>query len=174
MTEVKMIKLQCQECNGVMDVKEDSNVICCPYCGSKKLIIDNDPVKIEKIKSETAIEQAKIKKDVELDKHQTYREIELKKLEKEKYLLEQQEVADFKKGKFSKIILIYCIACIFGIFIADGRVVPIIIAIIQAGMLGVAWLIGMRIIKTEKYNIYIPLAIIAFVLTVPFLCWGPE
>lgn len=65
-----------------MDVKEDSNVICCPYCGSKKINYRQRSVKIEKIKSETAIEQAKIKKDVELDKHQTYPEIELKKLEK--------------------------------------------------------------------------------------------
>lgn len=46
-----LVKLRCEDCGGTMMIDEGREVLSCPYCGSKKVIIESDEVKIEKIKS---------------------------------------------------------------------------------------------------------------------------
>lgn len=65
---VQIAKLKCQECNGIMEVDSDKQVAMCPYCGSKKLIIESDDVKIEKIRSEKDITIERQRGDVEIEK----------------------------------------------------------------------------------------------------------
>lgn len=43
-----IIRLRCEECDGIMNVDESHEVISCPFCGSKKVILDSDSIKIEK------------------------------------------------------------------------------------------------------------------------------
>ena len=58
------VKLTCSDCGGTMDIDADKNVILCPFCGSKKIILESDDVKIAKVE----LEKRKIDKDIELIK----------------------------------------------------------------------------------------------------------
>lgn len=60
-----IIRLRCEDCNGVMEIDESREVISCPYCGSKKIVLESDGVKIEKIRSASKYERKKIDRDIE-------------------------------------------------------------------------------------------------------------
>lgn len=60
---MKTRKMKCNECGGILELNEDRDIICCPYCGSKELIEESDEVKIERIKSKERIEIEKDNKD---------------------------------------------------------------------------------------------------------------
>ena len=60
---MKTRKMKCNECGGTLELNEDRDIICCPYCGSKELIEESDEVKIERIKSKERIEIEKDNKD---------------------------------------------------------------------------------------------------------------
>ena len=97
---IKIVQMKCQDCNGIMDVDEDKQILFCPYCGSKKLILENDDVIIEKIRSSAELEKERIHKDVELAKQS--HEIKVKK-------------HDFKEEILSIILVV--IAIIFFMFV---------------------------------------------------------
>lgn len=46
------ISMRCKDCGGILEVDETQNVMFCPYCGSKELILESDEVKKERIKYE--------------------------------------------------------------------------------------------------------------------------
>lgn len=60
-----IIRLRCEDCDGVMEIDESREVISCPYCGSKKIVLESDGVKIEKIRSASKYERKKIDRDIE-------------------------------------------------------------------------------------------------------------
>lgn len=49
----KIIKMKCESCGEIMDHNKEKEMIFCPYCGSKDLIIASDKVQIARIKEET-------------------------------------------------------------------------------------------------------------------------
>lgn len=57
--------LRCNECGGTMKIDEDKNIIRCPYCGSEKLVVESDFVKVAKykIQSEKDVKLERIKAD---------------------------------------------------------------------------------------------------------------
>lgn len=67
-----IIRLRCEDCNGVMDIDESREVISCPYCGSKKIVMESDGVKIERMRNETKRER-----------HRAYRDVETKRAERD-------------------------------------------------------------------------------------------
>ena len=67
-------QLRCRNCNGAMIVDEEQPVMSCPYCGSRELILENDKVTIQRIKS-------KAHKEIEFAKQRTYKDVELGKEE---------------------------------------------------------------------------------------------
>lgn len=75
--EPKVLRLKCQNCNGVMDVDEDKMIAFCPYCGSKNLIIESDVVRVERIKSKTALGKEEVHRNMALDEQ----EFEMKKMQ---------------------------------------------------------------------------------------------
>lgn len=88
---LRIIRLKCSECQGIMDVDFDKQVIQCPYCGSKSLLIESDKIKIEQIRSSASLEKEKV--------HQ-YSMIERDKITKE-MVLEKQRIrseAEIKKA----------------------------------------------------------------------------
>lgn len=88
---LRIIRLKCSECQGIMDVDFDKQVIQCPYCGSKSLLIESDEIKIEQIRSSARLEKEKV--------HQ-YSMIERDKITKE-MVLEKQRIrseAEIKKA----------------------------------------------------------------------------
>lgn len=42
--------LKCSECGSSMQLDGEKDILCCPYCGSKKIIIESDYVRLEKFK----------------------------------------------------------------------------------------------------------------------------
>ena len=118
---------------------------------------DSDDVKIQKIKSQTEKEMVaeKIRKEEEQEKKKELKE----------------EIEKFKKGKFSKLLIISTIIC--GLFTTvefnDGFSTISFIPLIQTILFILSWLIGMQIIKTEKKKIYYLFAILGFVLIIPYL-----
>ncbi|MBQ2884399.1 MAG: zinc-ribbon domain-containing protein [Alphaproteobacteria bacterium] len=157
---INTVQLRCKACNGVMDIRADSKVMECPYCGSREVIIESDDVAIEKIKS------------------QTHKEIELKKMENEEKISRTQEekemLTEFKKGKFSKFLIICAVISFLMCYtqLSDGAILSGIIALVQGGLYTVSWLMGMQVIKSEKKHLYILLAVIGLALIIPFLGTG--
>ena len=46
MDEVKKISLVCEQCGGTLMVDDAKEVMACPYCGSKTLIVESDGCQI--------------------------------------------------------------------------------------------------------------------------------
>ncbi|MBQ8537047.1 MAG: zinc-ribbon domain-containing protein [Clostridia bacterium] len=64
----KAVQFTCKGCNTVMRISTDTPVLQCPCCGSTELILENDDVTIERIKSKTILEHQKSEKELELEK----------------------------------------------------------------------------------------------------------
>ena len=75
MDETLRVQLKCKSCNGVMEVDPEREILNCPYCGSRDLLVESDSVKIEKIKSQTEISKSEYK-------------LKMKELSYKKYKLE--------------------------------------------------------------------------------------
>lgn len=151
-----MIKLKCKNCNGDLEVDVDKGEYTCPYCGDKEKIVDSDAVQIEKVKSNT------------------YKEMEYARManenEREARNEKKEEQKAYRKSKFSKVTVIFVFICLIAMIssFSAGHILSGIIALIQTGLFAVSWLMGMQIIKEKKKFIYMALAILAFVLIVPF------
>lgn len=72
-------RLVCQNCGSSMEFDDDKQIVACPYCGSKELIIESDDVKIERIKSKTILSREKMANDFELEKEHYAEELRQKK-----------------------------------------------------------------------------------------------
>lgn len=154
----KIISANCRNCGGRIDIDETKETAVCEFCGTKysvdDLINESDEIKAQKIKSQTykEVEMEKLKHKVEADKRKD----------------EKDEIESFKKGKFSKVLLIAAgisfLMCCVGF--SDGRTLAGVIALVQTALFIVAWLIGMRIVKVKMDNLHFVLAIIGFVLLI--------
>ena len=91
MDEIIRVSLKCKSCNGTMEVDPEREILSCPYCGSRDLLVESDAVRIEQIKSQT-------KKDIELGRSE--------------YKLKMKELS-YKKFKFEQLLPF----TIFGIMI---------------------------------------------------------
>lgn len=74
----KVIHLTCQNCGSSMTFDDDKQIVACPYCGSKELLLESDDVKIERIKSNTVLERDKIANDFYIEK-QKYEEDKMRR-----------------------------------------------------------------------------------------------
>lgn len=80
----KTILLKCKNCNGELIVDENQQIVLCPYCGSKELMVESDSVKTAKIVSNAY-------RDVEIGKQQTSIEMQRIAIE-EKHRAEKEYV----------------------------------------------------------------------------------
>lgn len=102
----EIIKLRCEDCDGTMMIDSNREVISCPYCGSKKIILDSDEVKIEKIRAARELNV--------LDK-QTEREIKIldKQIEREKNIHKHNTVKSVIKYYFLLAFIALPVCVIF-------------------------------------------------------------
>jgi DNA-directed RNA polymerase subunit RPC12/RpoP len=74
-----MVHLKCQDCGGELDVDASKQILSCPYCHSKQVIIESDEVKIATIKSSERKTIASIeseeRKTIELAKNKSNEDI---------------------------------------------------------------------------------------------------
>ena len=64
-----MITLQqmaCDDCNATFEFDAEKNILCCPFCGSKKLIVESDSVRIAKYTTDA---EKEIKLEKEKNRH---------------------------------------------------------------------------------------------------------
>lgn len=78
------IKLTCEDCGGTMDVSSDRMVMICPFCGSKKIFLESDSVKIAQIYSEADVNKQRAIGDAEIKKQKAISDAEIAKQNKEK------------------------------------------------------------------------------------------
>ena len=70
-SDFKIKLIRCQACDSNLEVDPEKDILCCPYCGSNQIIIEDDSVRIEKIKAQKEENIARIKADqkTQKDKH---------------------------------------------------------------------------------------------------------
>ena len=82
-------QLQCNNCGGELTVDGQGKYLICPFCGSRKLIIESDAVTVEKIRQQTAFKQ----------------------WEREDNERKERERAAYKKSKAGIVSLVFAIIC---------------------------------------------------------------
>lgn len=159
---IKKISLKCEQCNGTLTIDGNKNVLGCPYCGHQSLIIENDAVTIERIKTSAH-------KEIEMEKIRSNDRLHQMADEKEQRQEVKAQVEKFKKGKLSKfLIIVFLLSAVFTYFyFSFGRILAGILSLIQVGCFCSAWCMGMNIIKEKKRYIHIIVAIIGIVLIIP-------
>ena len=78
----------------------------------------------------------------------------------------KNEINKFKKGKFSKILLIFFVISLLFLFFGNGFIIKLL-AFIQGIMLICSWLMGMKFINEPKKGVRFVLAIFAFIIIIP-------
>lgn len=159
---IKKISLKCEQCNGTLTIDSDKTVLECPYCGYQTLIIENDAVKIERIKTSAH-------KEIEMEKIKSNDRLHQMENEKEQRQEENAQVEKFKKGIFAKFLIVAFLlsAVLTYFYFSSGRILTGILSLVQAVCFGSAWCLGMNIIKEKKRYIHILVAIVGIVLIVP-------
>lgn len=162
MEEMKKLSLVCEQCGGVLQVDEGKEVVACPYCGNRTLILESDDVTKERIRT-TA------QKEVEIEKIKADDRERQRLLEKEEKQEREQQAKEFKKSKWFKLLIVaFLLAALCAYYcFSKGWTLAGILAVLQAGCFGVAWTMGMQILKEKKRFMHILIALIGFVLIVP-------
>lgn len=148
----KILHLRCASCGGDMQVSDDEQEVTCPYCGAKEKILESDDVKTEKIK-----------RDVEFAKMADRKERREQKEQKE-------ERTEYKNGRLAKITIIFaviCLICMFSSF-SSKHILAGLIAMIQTGLFIVSFLMGMQIVASKHQRMYLAVALLAFLLIIPY------
>ena len=160
----KTLQLKCKFCGGTMTVDRERTMLSCPFCGSKELIQESDEVVIQRIQSQTY-------KEVELEKIKFEATKERRKAEQEQKKAADKEYKNFKKGKFSKVLIVVFLICILAMFVSfsNGHILSGLVASVQAGLFAISWLMGMKFIKEKIPKLHILLATISFLLIIVFL-----
>ena len=158
--KTKVNSVVCSNCGGQLEIDGLQENIECPYCGTtyavSELLNESDAVRIEKIKSNA------------------YKDVEMGKLEHEKEKAKtadaKEKVQAFKKGKFSKFLIVCAVISLLGCAASfnDGKVLSGIIALIQLVLFAGSWLMGMQIIQEPKKGVRAIATILAFVLIIPY------
>lgn len=158
----KNVNFICKACGGIMIFNEDADILSCPYCGSKDVIINSDAVEVEKIRS------------------RTYKEVKFKMWEREDEKERQQEekkkLKEYRNSKLCTVALVFSILC--GIMtILDfstasfqhwNRFCSAIIALTQTLLFISAILMWKGIIKTKKQELPTLVTVIGLLLIIPF------
>ena len=64
---MEIIPVRCSQCGALMQSRQEAMLLQCPYCKSTSLIVENDPVVIERIRQNTYKEVEKMKLDHEIE-----------------------------------------------------------------------------------------------------------
>ena len=105
------IQLRCKHCNGVMTIEPGQNIVLCPFCGSKELLVENTKVTIERIKSDTqksGYETVKDLREIDFRQHESQKDLELEKL----YYEEKKEVRKNRR-EWKEIVVMLCVLFVF-------------------------------------------------------------
>lgn len=149
------LQCNCKNCGGMMNFDQKKSILLCPFCGAKEIVIEDEDITIQRIKS------------------QAYKEVELKKLEQEERQKQEKE-ASTKARKYSRGCLGIgtLVCCIFAFLMGLAATISEdylsgTIAIVQGVLFLYSWLVGRNAIKKSRVKYTVPL-IIALILVIPF------
>lgn len=161
---VKKISLRCEKCMGTLEIEGDKEILVCPYCGNKELIIEDNEIKIEKIRT-AAYKEIELEKIKSRDKY--------RQMNEEKSIREEQKIQteNFKKSKLSKFLISAFIIASVSTFLnfSNNRILAGLLSVVQVICFGLAWIMGMQIIKEKRRYIHICLAVLGVIFTVPHM-----
>lgn len=152
---VKKISLICSSCGGTLSTDDESTVLVCPYCGAKELIVDDAAVAIERIRSSA------------------HRDIELERIRSAERIAAKQErhaqAAVFRKSAASILLILLLIAAVViaCIMLVNSHVAAGIFSLLTAILAGIAWCMGMQLIRIKHANLHLLTAIVAAVMLIP-------
>lgn len=150
---------KCPSCGAELN-NDNRDFSFCQYCGAKIMSDDHRS-------SYRFIDEAKI------HENETKRMIRMREMEIDKERWENERIEkEIDKFKSSKLFKFLIVAFFISIIIAikgfsDLNFLLGIIAIIQAALFGIAWLIKLRVIKERKDNLHILFIIIGLLLVLP-------
>jgi len=123
---VKKISLKCEQCNGMLSVDSDKTVLACPYCGHQTLIVENDAVTIERIKTSAH-------KEIEMEKIKSIDRFHQMEKEKEEKQETKAQIEKFKRDDFSKLLIIaFILSAVFTYcYFSSGRILAGILSLIE-------------------------------------------
>ena len=158
-----LIKLKCENCGATLEVDSSEDKIICKYCKAE-ILIDDEATKVRRVE-EAKLKARKENHEQELKERQELHEQEMSE-QREKD--EEEAKKKFKKGAFSKVLLVFFALAVIFLFIGTGFFAKLLI-IIQAALFMTSWLMGMRIVKSPFKGLYIILAIVAFIMILPII-----
>lgn len=112
--ELKKIQLRCKACGGSMEVQNGQNVLLCPYCGSKEMLVESDKVSVARIQSGAA-------KDLVFGVMDRVSESKRRKIEEQHRKEEQQREDAKKSAPFFIAVLIVLIVFTIVMAVYDGN-----------------------------------------------------
>lgn len=142
--------LECKNCGGKLTVDPNQAVTICPYCGTNistsELLNESDAVKIQKIKSEAYVK-------IETGKQELQSQQLNYVVAQEQKQNEEKKLKEFKKSKFSKVLIVFAVISLLmcAVGFKDGRILAGIVALVQTALFFASWLMGMQIIKENRY-----------------------
>jgi len=159
---MELKKIKCPSCEGELNISEDSDVLYCRYCGSK-VIIDDKATEVGRIK------KAEIKAKKELDEH----ELENRK-KNDNYNDEREYKKKKNSGKLKGWAIALTIICLLFTITAfrDGRILSILIGIVQIAAFGYATLLCFDVLPEPIKNLHKIVFIGGCILIIPFLALG--
>lgn len=160
---VTRIYLSCRECGAPLTPDPDAKILHCPYCGAKQLLEESENVKL-----------ARINADKEKEKTKAARFAAEVKRKEDKIKRSVNYNTSFAKRWAIILICIYVLMAIVSFTSEDYRAAGWI-ALVQAGLVFVSWLMGMQIIHDETGHLRkIPLFIAYSLTIVFFLLWSGD
>lgn len=157
----------CSHCGGQLEFSSNQEFVECPYCGTRyhvsTLLDESNEVRLEKIKLQEVQEQNAAAAE---------------RMKNEAQIAAQNAEAvaheKFRKGIFSKVLIVLDVISLFFTLSAFmmGWLFSGIIGTVITALFLVSWLLGMQIIKEKKRGIHILVAVIAFLLIIPFFACG--
>ncbi len=148
------LELRCKSCGALLEPDPNTNIVVCPFCGSKELIVEDKDVAIARIRSNT------------------YRDIELARMrirqeERQREADETERKAFRKWGRPVRMIIGMLFYGLFALaaYAADYTFAGVV-ATAQVILLLISWLMGMGVIRTKKAGTYRVPRILALVLII--------
>lgn len=99
---MKTIKLKCEKCGAKLEVNSDLDKIQCNYCGNE-ILIDDEATTVKRVE-DAKLKARKNNHEQDLKERQDNLEQQIN----EKKILEKANAKEnFKKSKFSKVLLVF-------------------------------------------------------------------
>lgn len=148
--ERRVKAIVCPQCGAKLTMDETEDRTVCEYCDTvyfnADLLGESDFVRTERMRQKT--ERERLKKEFAI-------------AEKKE---EQAEILQFKRGKLSKVVLVFAaLAAVGGIVsFSNGSILSGILLILSAAMFLCSWLTGMHVIDLEIKSAHAVCAVAGF------------